>query len=253
MAEEEADDDAKGHDNPKQHNNALNNFVCAAFYGLMGVEERSEKLKDPILRGYWVPDMSSKTLTNDQLFRPNFNLTFGKQKRWHKDVAKQIKDKGLSFSRAYLNNAEVNALTIDMIIDRLGIVFKNARAKYKMRGKQQVEQDECEMTKRRTGRKLRKAKGRMKVRNLVAKLQSREYDWMFGVDYQSTDESEWEEVISEGSGDERPGRTTHIKSQNPWQSHPPRYRAAHVQELFALLDTHRIEDQTFDALTLYKT
>ncbi|KAF8461790.1 hypothetical protein JB92DRAFT_3070846 [Gautieria morchelliformis] len=226
MAEEEADDDAKGHDNPKQRNNALNNFVRAAFYGLM--------------------DTSSKTPTNDQLFRPNFDLTFGKQKRWHKDVAKQIKDKGLSFSCACLNNAEVNALTIDTIIDRLGI---------------QVEQDECEMTKRRTGRKLRKAKGRMKVRNLVTKLQSREYDWMFGVDYQSTDESEWQEVISEGSGDERPGRTTRIKSQNPWQSHPPRYRAAHVQELFALLDTHRIEDQNrsgyaakqFDALTLYKT
>ncbi|KAF8494266.1 hypothetical protein JB92DRAFT_1152567 [Gautieria morchelliformis] len=121
-----------------------------------------------------------------------------------------------------------------------------------MQGKEQVEQDECEMTKRRTGRKLRKAKGRMKVRNLVAKLQSREYDWMFGVDYQSTDESEWEEVISEGSGDERPGRTTRIKSQNPWQSHPPRYRAAHVQELFALLDTHRIEDQNKQLATQKK-
>ncbi|KAF8496584.1 hypothetical protein JB92DRAFT_1056996 [Gautieria morchelliformis] len=73
-----------------------------------------------------------------------------------------------------------------------------------------------------------KAKGRMKVRNLVAKLQSREYNWMFGVDYQSTDESEWEEVISEGSGDEQPGQTTRIKSQNPWQSHLPRYHAAHI-------------------------
>ncbi|KAF8458763.1 hypothetical protein JB92DRAFT_3103308 [Gautieria morchelliformis] len=116
-AEEEADDDAKGHDNPKQRNSALSKFVRAAFYGPMGVEERSEKLQDPILRGYWVPDTSSKTPTNDQYFRPNFNLTFGKQKRGHKDVAKQIKDKGLCFSRAYLKNAEVNALTIDMIID----------------------------------------------------------------------------------------------------------------------------------------
>ena len=121
----------------------------------MGVEERSEKLKDPILRGYWVPDTSSKTPDKDLLFRPNFNLTFNKQKKWHKSVAKQIKEKGLGFSRAYLNNAEVEALSIDMIVDRLGSVFKNCRAKYKQQGRALDEIEQTETQKRRAGRKLR--------------------------------------------------------------------------------------------------
>jgi hypothetical protein len=90
--------------------------VHAAFYGPMGIEECSIWLKDPILRGYWVPDMSSKTPMDDQLFCPNFNLTFGKQKKWHKEIAKQIREKGLGFSRAYLNEDEVQSLTIDEII-----------------------------------------------------------------------------------------------------------------------------------------
>ncbi|KAF8467522.1 hypothetical protein JB92DRAFT_2838594 [Gautieria morchelliformis] len=98
--EEEVDGNTEGHDNVKLRNNSLNNFVRAAFYGLMGIEDRSELLKDPSLRGYWS-------------FCPNFNLTFGKQKKWHKEIAKQVKDKGLGFSRAYLNEEEVAWLTID--------------------------------------------------------------------------------------------------------------------------------------------
>jgi hypothetical protein len=121
----------------------------------MGIEECSERLKDPILCGYWVPDISSKIPTDDQLFRPNFNLTFGKQKKWHKEIVKQIKEKGLGFSHAYLNEDEVQSLTIDEIVVRLSVVFKNARAKYKLQGKETDEQEEGEMIKQRAGRKQR--------------------------------------------------------------------------------------------------
>ncbi|KAF8521656.1 hypothetical protein JB92DRAFT_3110983 [Gautieria morchelliformis] len=67
--EEEVGGNNEGRDNVKLRNNSLNSFVRAAFYGLMGIEERSEQLKDPILRGYWVPDTSSKTPNDDQLLR----------------------------------------------------------------------------------------------------------------------------------------------------------------------------------------
>jgi hypothetical protein len=60
---------------------------------------------------------------------------------------------------------------------------------------------------------------------------------MFGVEYQSTDESQWEEVVSEGSGDERPGRTTRVRSQEPWQTHPPTYRSEQVRTLLSAFTT----------------
>ncbi|KAF8527114.1 hypothetical protein JB92DRAFT_2826403 [Gautieria morchelliformis] len=65
--EEEVGGNIEGGDNVKLCNNSLNSFVHAAFYGLMGIEECSEQLKDLILHGYWVPDTSSKT-TNDDCY-----------------------------------------------------------------------------------------------------------------------------------------------------------------------------------------
>jgi hypothetical protein len=48
-----------------------------------------------------------------------------------------------------LNEDEVRSLTIYKIVGRLGVVFKNARAKYKLQGKEADEQEEGEKFKRR--------------------------------------------------------------------------------------------------------
>ena len=68
------------------------------------------------------------------------------------------------------------------------------------------------------------------MRDSVPELADASFNWMFVADYQSTEESQWDEVETEVEG----GKTSVkklVKSSLPWQSRPPTYRSAQVSRV----------------------
>jgi hypothetical protein len=61
-------------------------------------------------------------------------------------------------------------------------------------------------------------------------LQDPTLNFLFGAQYQSTDESVWEDVVSENTDEETQAkRVTRLANrQAPWNSRPPTYRSEQV-------------------------
>jgi hypothetical protein len=73
-------------------------------------------------------------------------------------------------------------------------------------------------------------KGHLEVHPLVTALQDPTFDALFGAPYQSTDESAWEDVVSDNTDEEmHTKKATHLLNhQAPWKLHPPTY---HVEKV----------------------
>lgn len=74
---------------------------------------------------------------------------------------------------------------------------------------------------------MQKAQLRRDIRPKIADLADPCYDWIFLTQYQLTDESQWEEVLSENTDGETQGKSM-VRSGEAWISRPPDYRSEEV-------------------------
>jgi hypothetical protein len=121
----------------------------------MGVDERVAKMPRGLQSGYWTPDRTSTTPDRDMLLRPNFDIPFDRQKKWHKEVVNMIRERGMGYSRGIMTQHELAAITDEEIRKRVEVAFKGARTKYKKQIDEQAKPDIEAAIKRRAERKRR--------------------------------------------------------------------------------------------------
>ncbi|KAF8508198.1 hypothetical protein JB92DRAFT_2953983 [Gautieria morchelliformis] len=151
---------------------------------------------------------------------PNFDGTWNNNVGWHEQVLKIVPANAVGWGHGTLSEAEFSKFGNDDILEQLCTVFKGCKNRYKRQWKEEDENVTDEKENRHDGRKSRvsaclvsiirqlhnchtqKAMARREVRVQVPNLEGSKFDWMFIPQYQSRDESQWEDVLSENTDEE---------------------------------------------------
>ncbi|KAJ7034954.1 hypothetical protein C8F04DRAFT_1346197 [Mycena alexandri] len=212
-----------------------------AFYTAMGLPSTS-KVKDaaipPVKKcGGFVKDPETKT---GQLLRPDWTASFSENSNWHPRMVTYMRQKVPSHNPA-ITKEIMQAKSDQDILDRLEAIFSNVRTEYRKtakgssgeakdagEGEDDGEVVDSKQANRRQGRKVRKCDERMMALNSRNITLQPPFGFFLQARYQSTDESDDEDVIDPDTENENevPAQAT----RKPWISRAPTYRTDEFQD-----------------------
>ncbi|KAH9889469.1 hypothetical protein C8Q73DRAFT_793667 [Cubamyces lactineus] len=241
----------------KERNNALHDAVRKCLYSLMGIST-SEKLPRPLGGGtFWESrpmspqreGLDGETLM-ESILRPDWDRPWAVNKKgWVYRATSRIKANGHDYTSA-LSQEQLESLSRDTIDHTIQVVFKNLVRNWKLQteGNGMAQKQARNLSQKMNGRKKTKVEARESVRYKVLEAGKPEYDFLFQWQYQSSDESEVEEIVplshavidpdTEDEGDIKPNLRGRAKARKVWVSHAPAWRLPETNTVLDMLDVH---------------
>ncbi|KAI0740485.1 hypothetical protein C8Q76DRAFT_790933 [Earliella scabrosa] len=241
----------------KKRANTLQSAVRSCLYNFMGLESGAA-LPDPLDKGqYWLTVQHDVGNGNDEddgkltrrVLRPDWRRPWSDNKHsWLTNIILRIQSRGTDYQNL-LSKDEIAKLSHADIADAVAAVFDGMVRKYTLDHKGddgKAKKDKATKAKI-LQRKTKKSESRENVRPRVPRARGRRYDYLFLPAYQSTDESEWEEVpvaipaaVDPHTDDEAPGASTSgavaVTRRRVLVAHPGAWRQDSDNEIAAELD-----------------
>ncbi|KAJ7857594.1 hypothetical protein B0H13DRAFT_2356871 [Mycena leptocephala] len=216
--------------------NNINSMLRAVMYSLMAISNQDTSvLPDPVFKNsggasvFWVPT----GIPDEEALRPNFNVSWTKNKPWHSQFLAKVRSDGNSLYPSCSTDVIAGLQDKDILTRGSRTTFKHLKEKYQVQGKSDRERDLDKQFKRRDGRKKIKATTRSAVREQYPSLEDSRYDFIFHTAFQSTDCSTDLTSKSEGDNDLDDDDTPKIKTLKSW---PPEYRDQNYLDLIDDID-----------------
>ncbi|KAH9856061.1 hypothetical protein C2E23DRAFT_882193 [Lenzites betulinus] len=188
----------------KERDNALQDTVRTCLYSLMGVTAKTPLPKPCELQETWWEAAYTRDtedndmITKESLLRPQWGLPWTENEAgWSLKVAVRIQSRGTEYTTA-LTQEHLASLSRETVIGAIRAVFMSMAKRWKMEsaGEHGEEQRQlrnslakCKM------RKKQKCIARTSMRKHVPRALDSQLDYLLQWQYQSTDESEVEDVV----------------------------------------------------------
>ncbi|KAJ6492338.1 hypothetical protein C8R45DRAFT_928625 [Mycena sanguinolenta] len=232
--EDDDEESPKPSTKAKTRDNLLNNATRQCLYVAMGLP-KSSKLLDAArvaprkAGGSYEKDPES----HGKVLRPDWKIPFTDNKIWHDRMIQFIRKKGPELVPAL--QEQLANKSDNLIFKRLEVLFKNVAAEYRKvvakEGKEEDEEDgddegdNKDQVNRRRTRKARKCEERIQAMAEAGLGVPGEYSWFLQPRYQSTDESDNEDVIDPDTDTEETAEVPTRRTRKPWITRVPLYRS----------------------------
>ncbi|KAH9850176.1 hypothetical protein C2E23DRAFT_887610 [Lenzites betulinus] len=239
-------DDAKPKPKKGRRDNALQDAIRTCLFSLMGITSKNPLPEPMQLEGTWweaVYNGSGNNITSESLLRPHWSRPWANNEAgWSLKVAIRIQRRGTEYTTA-LSQEHLASLSRERITDALRVVFLSMAKRWKMEngGEGAAAKKERNLQAKSKARKKQKALARALMRAKVVDAQSEVHNYLFQWQYQSSDDSEFEEflpaakrTVDPETDDEEPNSLAAAPlKRKVWMSHSPGWR---LDETNAMLD-----------------
>ncbi|KAJ7728160.1 hypothetical protein DFH07DRAFT_954537 [Mycena maculata] len=202
--------------------NNINSMLRAVLYSMMAISHQDTSvLPDPVFKSNGDPDFWVSTdIPDERVLRPQFTLSWTKNKPWHSDFVKKVRKDGHALYPSCSAEVIAGLEEKDILFRGNRTTFKHLKEKYQNQGRSDAEKVREKKFKRRDGRRTKKSKDRTAVRHHYPGLAGPEYDFVFHPAWQSTDCSTDQTSDSEPD-DLEDDDTTKVRKLKSW---PPSHR-----------------------------
>ncbi|KAL7279487.1 hypothetical protein ACG7TL_007330 [Trametes sanguinea] len=257
----------KGRKQAKERDNALHDAIRKCLNSIMGICPGGD-LPQPVAMGgvYWeyIPSGPLGDLNapahreEDSFLRPDWDRSWKVNKKgWLLEVTQRIQRSGHKYTNA-LSREHLNALSHESIARAVKVVFHTMVKNWRM----QVDEEGHDAKKMRNlnakkyNRKRAKAKARYELRGNVPEAADPMLVYQYQWQYQSTDESEVEDVLptvkasldpeTDNEANYKPLAAKNRLTRKVWVSHAPAWRLSEVNRILDEIDVHVAKQRNED-------